>query len=654
VCGICGEITSPGGRADEGLLRRMTRVIAHRGPDDEGFLLEGRAGLGHRRLSIVDLEGGHQPMTSEDGSVWLVCNGEIYNFPDLKEDLIRKGHRFKTRSDNEVIIHLYEEYGEECVKKLRGMFSFALWDARRERLVLGRDRIGQKPMFYALVEGSLIFASEIKALLQDHRLGRRLNPLALHDFLSFKFIPRQEDLFSGVHKLPPASTLVYEKGETRIDRYWELYYRHDEGMTEEEAVGRSDELLREAVRIRLMSDVPLGAFLSSGLDSGLVVGMMSLASEDPVNTFSIGDNIQGFNELPHARLTAERYETNHREFLVEPDAVSILPDLIWNFDGPYADVPSVPMYYVSQIARRYVTVALTGDGGDESFAGYDRYLANYYVNLYRHLPGPIRSRLIPAFLKFFPESTARKSWRQTLRWLNTMSLTPRGEGYAHGISFFSFENDQKEQLYGPEFQEQVRGVNSLEGVLSRYWSDNADDPLDRMTFTDLMVRMPEYSHIKVDRISMMHSLEARSPFMDHKLIEFAATIPPRLKLMKRRRKYILRKLAGSYLPPEILNLTKQGFGSPINRWLREELKGLSHLLLKDSRLVREGFFNQAYIDRLLAEHESSRVNHGYRIWSLVNLETWYRIYFGDRDPESSRENVRDIFGSWSSGSPGRG
>ena len=526
------------------------------------------------------------------------------------------------------------------------MFAFAIWDSAKRRLVLARDRLGQKPLFYARLGSSLIFASEVKALLQDQRLSRRVNALAVHDFLSFKFIPRDEDLFEGIHKLSPAGTLVYENGRITTKRYWELYYQPDYRMTEKEAISRTEELLLESVKLRLMSDVPLGAFLSSGLDSGLVVSMMSCSSSEPVNSFTTGNETQGFNEIPHARMTARMHNTNHREFVVQPDAVGILPDLIWNLDGPYADIPSLPMYYVAKLARQYVTVALTGDGGDESFAGYDRYVANHILNIYRRIPRIIRSKVIPIFLKLFREKAARKSWEQTLRWLNSTSLTAKRESYARGISFFSFENEQKDQLYSPEFREKVAGVSSLEGILSRYWSDHAEEPLNRMTFTDTMIRMPEYSNIRIDHISMMHSLEIRSPFMDHKLVEFAATIPPHLKLKGRRRKYILKKVAESHLPEEITNLPKLGFSSPINLWLRGELKGLAYGLLKDPLLVKHNLFNQPFIDRLLDEHASCQVNNGFKIWSLINLETWYRMYFGDPNLEKSRENVKELFHSW--------
>lgn len=645
MCGICGEVceTNRGGGVDPGRIKKMCRALTHRGPDDEGYYFDQTVGLGHRRLSIIDLDTGHQPISNEDETIWVVLNGEIYNYKGLNEKLVQSGHRFKTRTDTEVIVHLYEEAGIDCIKTLRGMFALALWDSRKKQLILARDRIGQKPLFYTETPNALLFASEAKALLQHNLISREVNPLAVHDFLSFKFIPCQEDLFKNIYKLPPASTLIYQNGEIQINRYWELYYRPDPDMTEEYATQRSEELLFDSVKLRMMSDVPLGAFLSSGLDSGLVVSMMSRASHERVNSFSIGSNSEGFNELPHARLIARKNNTNHREFIVNPDAISILPDMIYHMDGPYADVPALPMYYVSKLARKYITVTLTGDGGDELFAGYDRYIAGQILQLYRLVPMFLREKMIPRLLSFFKERTARKSWRQTIRWLNSMSMVPKQEAYARGISFFSFENEQKEQLYTPDFKNRIGMVNSMDGIISRYWSDHAHDPLERMCYSDIMVRLPEYSHIKVDRISMMHGLEARSPFMDHKLIEFSATIPSRLKLKRKKRKYLLRKLATSYLPSEVLNLPKQGFGSPINRWLRGELKKLSHTLLKSALLVKDGYFNQAYIDRLLAEHTSRKINNGNKIWGLVNLEAWYRIYFGGPSIEDSRDNVKDIF-----------
>ena len=651
MCGICGEVGSAYGyTVDKGLIKKMTDALAHRGPDDEGYHVYEMVGLGQRRLSIIDLATGHQPIANEDETIWVVLNGEIYNFQTLREELQRSGHHFSTNTDTEVIVHLYEEEGVDCLKKLRGMFAIALWDVTRQTLLLARDRLGKKPLFYAPLAQSLIFSSEVKSLLADQRLSRQLNPLAVHDFLSFKFIPRQDDLIAGVHKLPPASYMIYRNGEMSVERYWQLDYVTDQRMTEEEAVARTEELLAESVRLRMISDVPIGAFLSSGLDSGMIVAMMSRMSPTPVNSFSIGDKAEGYNELPNARLIAEQCRTNHNELVVHPDAVKILPDLIWHLDGPYADVPALPMYYVAKLAREHVKVVLTGDGGDESFAGYDRYIANLLLAKYRtFLPLALRQKVIPAFLNLFREKTERKSWRQSWRWFNTMSTLPDDESYARGISFFSFQNEDKELLYTDGFKKMIDGNNSLDGILSRFSEERVHDPVDKMTFCDLMIRVPEYSNIKIDRITMMHGLEARCPFLDHKLIEFAATIPTRIKIKHLNRKHLIKKLAGKYLPKKIVKLPKQGFGSPINTWLRGELKGLTDGLLKNSLLVRDGLFNRQYIQTLLDQHASQRMNNGTRIWGLVNVEVWYRINFGDRSPEAMKENLKDLFHAWQYG-----
>ena len=648
MCGICGEAGKADGyQVDAARIQKMTDALSHRGPDDAGYHVHRMIGLGQRRLSIIDLSTGHQPIANEDRTIWVVLNGEIYNFQPLREELLRAGHRFSTSTDTEVILHLYEEEGVDCLNRLRGMFAIALWDDREKLLLLARDRLGKKPVFYSQLPQSLIFSSEVKSLLTDERLARRLNPLAVHDFLSFKFIPRQDDLIEGVHKLPPASYMLYRNGEMTIRRYWNLEYSPDARMTEEEALARTEEILAESVRLRMISDVPIGAFLSSGLDSGMIVALMSKMSPDPVNTFSIGDSTQGYNELPNARLIAEHCRTNHNELVVHPDAVKILPDLVWHLDGPYADVPALPMYYVARLAREHVKVVLTGDGGDESFAGYDRYIANLLLAKYRNLlPLVIREKMIPAILNLFREKTERKSWRQSWRWFNTMSMLPDSESYARGISFFHFQNEDKERLYTDAFKQMVRGHNSLDGILSRFADDRVRDPVDKMTFSDLMIRVPEYSNIKIDRITMMHGLEARCPFLDHKLVEFAATIPTRIKLRHLNRKHLIKKLAGKYLPKKIVGLPKQGFGSPINTWLRGDLKGLAEGLLHSSMLVRDGLFRKEYIQTLLDQHASQQFNNGTRIWGLINVEIWYRINFGDRSPLEMKENLKDLFHGW--------
>lgn len=644
MCGICGEVGNRYGYSVDALLiNHMTDSLTHRGPDDEGYYVHEMVGLGQRRLSVIDLQTGHQPISNEDGTVWIVLNGEIYNFKILREELLRAGHTFKTASDTEVIVHLYEENGADCIKKLRGMFAFALWDDKKKLLMLGRDRLGKKPLFYAHHDESLLFASEIKALFCDNRIQRKLNPSSLHDFLSFKFIPQQEDLFKGIFKLPPASYLLVQEGKIKSFCYWNLEYKTDYSMSEEDAVAGSEEILAQAVQSRMISDVPIGAFLSSGLDSGMIVALMSKFSSNPVNSFSIGDKTEGFNELPGAKIISDKFHTFHNELLVHPEAIKILPDLIWHLDGPYADVPALPMYYVAKLAREHVKVVLTGDGGDESFAGYDRYIANKVLTRYRCLPVTLRKKFIPAFLSLFKEKTARKSWRQTLRWFNTMSMVPENESYAHGISFFSFENDSKNQLYTDNFRQTVTGMESMEGILSRFSDNQILESLNKMMFCDLMIRVPEYSCIKIDRITMMHGLEARSPFLDHELVEFAATIPPGLKLKNGKRKYLLKQIAKKYLPADIVQLPKKGFGSPINSWLRGELKNFSCNLLQNSLLVKHNLFNQQYINTLLDSHAAQRVNNGNKIWSLVNLEIWYRINFSNQHPELAKENLKDLF-----------
>ncbi|MBB5346585.1 asparagine synthase (glutamine-hydrolyzing) [Desulfoprunum benzoelyticum] len=655
MCGICGEVgRAYGYRVERALIGRMTDALSHRGPDDDGYHVHEMVGLGQRRLSIIDLSTGHQPIANEDQTIWVVLNGEIYNFQALREQLLQAGHRFSTNSDTEVIVHLYEEEGVDCLNRLRGMFAIALWDEKEKTLLLARDRLGKKPVFYAQLPQSLIFSSEVKSLLVDDRLGRHLNPLAVHDFLSFKFIPRQDDLIAGVHKLPPASYMIYRNGEATIRRYWQLQYATNTSMTEEEALAGTEQILSESVRLRMISDVPIGAFLSSGLDSGMIVALMSRMSPDPVNTFSIGDQTQGYNELPNARLIAEQCRTNHNELVVHPDAVKILPDLIWHLDGPYADVPALPMYYVAKLAREHVKVVLTGDGGDESFAGYDRYIANLLLAKYRSwLPGLIREKIVPAVLNLFKEKTERKSWRQSWRWFNTMSMLPDNECYARGISFFHFQNEDKELLYTDAFKAMVRGHNSLDGILSRFADDRVHDPVNKMTFSDLMIRVPEYSNIKIDRITMMHGLEARCPFLDHKLVEFAATIPTSIKIRHLRRKHLIKQLAKRYLPPKIVGLPKQGFGSPINTWLRGDLRGLAEGLLHNSKLVKDGLFRQDYIQTLLHQHASQQFNNGTRIWGLINVEIWYRINFGDRSPVEMKENIKDLFHAWQYGQAGK-
>jgi asparagine synthase (glutamine-hydrolysing) len=624
MCGICGKLNFDGQPVDETLIRRMEDVLFHRGPDGRGSYVEGSIGLGHRRLSIIDLSTGDQPMSNEDGSIWIVFNGEIYNFPELTRELQARGHRFKSRSDTEAIVHLYEEYGAGCVKKLRGMFAFALWDERERRLLLARDRAGKKPLFYRLTADSLAFASEIKAILQDPAVPRELDVQAMHDYLTYQYVPPPATIFKGINKLPPAHTLVWEKGQVRIERYWDLYYTPKLAISEEEAAQHLRELLREAVRMRLISDVPLGALLSGGIDSSFVVALMAELMDQPVQTFSIGFAEQDFDELPYARIVAERFATDHHEFIVRPDALEVLPELIWRFDEPFADSSALPTYYVSKITRQHVTVALNGDGGDESFAGYPRYLGFRIVRLYQLLPRPLRERLIGGVLAALPTLTARPGFWYLLARLNEISLASEAGLYAQSVIFFN--DNRKLALYSPALRDELQARDSLDYILHYFGDDQATEFVDQMLYSDVMTYLPGALLVKMDRMTMAHSLEGRSPFLDHELMEFAASLPADFKLRGRTLKYLLKQAGEGILPPEILHRAKQGFSVPLNYWFRGELRGFLQEVFAAPRLVAEGYFNGETLARFLREHLEGRADHSHRIWALLCLELWYRMF----------------------------
>jgi asparagine synthase (glutamine-hydrolysing) len=624
MCGICGKLNFDGRPVGETLIRRMEDVLFHRGPNGRGSYVQGPIGLGHRRLSIIDLSSGDQPMSNEDGSIWIVFNGEIYNFPELTRELQARGHRFKSRSDTEAIVHLYEEYGVDCVKRLRGMFAFALWDGRERRLLLARDRVGKKPLFYRLAADSLAFASEIKAILQDPTVPREMNVQAMHDYLTYQYVPPPATIFKGINKLPPAHTLVWEQGQVRIERYWDLYYTPKLKLSEEEAGQRLRELLRQAVRMRLMSEVPLGALLSGGIDSSFVVAIMAEMMDQPVKTFSIGFAERDFNELPYARIVAERFATDHHEFIVRPDALAVLPELIWHCDEPFADSSALPTYYVSKITRQHVTVALNGDGGDESFAGYLRYLGFRIVQLYQLLPRPLRERAIGGILAALPSLSVRPGFWHRLARLNEISLAPAAELYAQSITIFN--KDRKFALYSPALQDELRGQNSLDYMFHYFGNDHATELVDQMLYSDIMTYLPGALLVKMDRMTMAHSLEGRSPFLDHELMEFAASLPADFKLRGRTLKYLLKRAGEGILPQEILHRGKQGFGVPLNYWFRGELRDFLQEVFAAPRLVAEGYFNGESLTRILREHIEGRADHSYRIWTLLCLELWYRMF----------------------------
>jgi len=641
MCGICGQVVKePGTRASGELLKIMCDCMSYRGPDDEGVHVEGSVGLGHRRLSIIDVSGGKQPLSNEDGTIWIVFNGEIYNFKDLKPDLVEKGHTFRTNTDTEVIVHLYEEYGKSCVEKLRGMFAFAIWDRGTGKLLLARDRLGQKPLFYSDTTGSFLFASEVKAILKDPSVDTSLDTLAMHHYISLRFIPQPMSMFRGVKKLPPGHLLTYEDGHFEIERYWDLNYGPKYEKSEAELVRDLDEILLETVEKHMISDVPLGAFLSGGLDSSMIVAMMSKVSTRPVQTFSIGTVEQDYNELPYAKLVAEKYGTKHREFLVKPDIVNVIPKLIWLMDEP-TDPFAISVYYVARETRKFVTVALGGDGGDESFGGYDRYYGNRIVDYYRLIPSSLRKALVRPLVGRIPESFSRKSLAQKVNWLESMASESDGRRYALSMSFFRFTDTMKQELYTDRMKGEVAGSDVARAILDFYDSTRAEHPVDRMMCVDTMTRMPEYTLLILDRMTMASSLEGRSPFLDHPLIEFMARVPWEMKLKGKTLKYLARQLAREYLPEALLKRDKQGFGFPLARWLRGDLAAMTRNLLFSSRLAEEGYFQGAFIRRLVDEHIAGKTDHHARIWTLLNLEIWFRL-FQDRKSSEPVEEIHSL------------
>lgn len=626
MCGICGKININNREVvDARLIHKMTEVLKHRGPDDEGIYINGNVGIGHRRLSIIDLsKDAHQPMSNEDKSIWIVCNGEIYNFQELRKVLEKKGHIFCSRSDTEVIIHLYEELGTDCVEKLRGMFAFCIWDEKRKRLFLARDRIGQKPLNYAIKNGNIIFASEIKSILQDPEISREVDINALDSYLTYQYVPAPETMFSGINKLPPAHSLVWENGKIKIERYWNLNFQNKINMAEDEFCQRTLDLLTEATKIRLVSDVPLGVFLSGGIDSSAIVGLMSKLSSHPVKTFSIGFEEETFNELKFARKVAKIFATDHHEYIVKPEALNILPKIIWHFNEPFADSSCIPTYYLSKMTRQEVTVALNGDGGDETFAGYERYVANKIANIYNLIPQSIRKNLVSFITTVLPESTRRKDFIKRFKRFAKANDSSRERRYARWMSIF--DDDLKSNLYSEKLKNRLKGIDSWNYLLDAYRQSDANNFIDATLFVDIMTYLPGDLLVKIDISSMANSLEARSPFLDHKLMEFAASIPSNLKLKGWTTKYLLKKALTKILPKDILNRRKAGFGVPIGTWFRQELKDYAYDILLSEKSLKRGYFKKEAIKRILDEHTKGKIDHGARIWSLINFELWHQMF----------------------------
>ena len=577
-----------------------------------------------RRLATIDLQTGKQPIHNEDGTVWVVLNGEIYNYPEIRREMEAKGHQFYTQSDTEAIVHAYEEYGIDVPKHLRGMFAFALWDAREERLLLARDRVGKKPLLYSLVGGKLIFASEFQALLRHPDVSREINFEALNSYLSFMCVPAPQTAFTAIQKLEPGHVLVWQNGAVETNRYWSLDFSRKIALSEEEAAERTVTLLRDAVRVRLMSDVPLGAFLSGGIDSSAIVALMTELSTERVKTFSIGFEEQDFSEIEHARQIAQRLGTEHHEFVVKPDALEVLPSLVRHYGEPYADSSALPTYYLSKMTREHVTVALSGDGGDECFAGYERYAAMRIAEGYNHLPRVLKERVLEPAIAGLPAASATRSPYGRVRRLLGVMGQERTERYLSLICGFSEE--MKAELYTREFRGRTAAASPLAYMQPSFKGNGELDIVDRLMMADTSNYLPNDLLVKVDIASMAVSLEARAPFLDQNVMEFAAILPARYKLRGLTTKFILKRALRGLLPDETLIRRKMGFGVPISHWFRGELKGfLSDTILSDKALGR-GYFIPDVVSQLVDQHANGRRDYAPQLWTLLMLELWHREF----------------------------
>lgn len=626
MCGICGYIYHRSlDRAEVPLLGTLNQTLRHRGPDDSGSAVLSDAGLAMRRLSIIDLVTGHQPMANEDETCWVVHNGEIYNFLDLRRELESLGHSFRSHSDTEVILHSYEEWGPECVNRLRGMFAFAIYDqgsgSGSERLFLARDRVGKKPLYYYRDSKCFVFASEIKAILAHPQVPRRMNRRALPLYLAYGYVPAPHTIFENIYELPPGHLMTVQDGDLVTKTYWDASNAFDRksDLSQEEIIDRLQQLLQESVRLRLVSDVPLGAFLSGGLDSTAIVAYMARLMDQPVKTFAIGfEDDPSFNELEYARLAARALDTDHHEFVVRPDAIDLLPKLVWHYDQPFADSSAIPTYLVAQLTREHVTVALTGDGGDELFAGYERFAAARLAEVYRRTPQIVQS-ILARVLNGLPESTRYDGFVRRARRFAESAPFPLAERYLGWVGIFDTDFIRELLSNGAD----LNIVNHFQGYFQKV---QEADPIGQLLYVNIKTYLPGDLLVKTDRMSMANSLEARCPFLDQELLEFAACIPTALKLRRLATKYILKKALKEQVPQEIIRRKKHGFGVPVGRWFRTDLKSYVREVLLGAEALRRRYFNESAIRRLIDEHQSGTRDHGHKLWALLTFEIWHRIF----------------------------
>lgn len=616
MCGICGIV----GFDDKNLLNKMCDALIHRGPDDSGIFVDSGVGLGHRRLSIIDLKTGHQPVHNEDESIWIVFNGEIYNFKELRKELEDKGHKFYTYTDTEVIVHSYEEYGDYCAEKFNGDFAFAIWDGSRKKLVLARDPIGVKPLYYTVLDGCFLFSSEIKSLLQYREFDKKLNYNALHRYLTFQYTPGPETMIEGIFKLQPGHILWYTNGLLKISQYWDL--NPSETINSESYICNTLlKLLKDSISRRLMSDVPLGAYLSGGLDSSVIVGLMSEMVDEPVKTFSVGFGVgEPVDELKYAKIVSDNFGTEHREVIIRPDAFSRLPEIIWHLDEPVSDPAVIPTYFLSEYTKKYVTVVLTGEGGDEVFAGYEKYKLNMNIErlarFYRKIPSFLSIPAVNACKMLSPEESMVKRQCQFI-------LESGEADYNYVKSTQVFSEADKDDLYSDSLR-QLRKDELVKVVRPHFQKMHKQGFLAQMRYADIKTWLPDDLLMKVDKTTMAHGVEARVPLLDKEIVGFSFGIPAGLKLNGATGKYIFRKLAGSFLPKEITERRKHGFTVPINQWLDGELKDIVSQMLSESSVHRE-YFRYKYIQNMLT-NKTSKQDYSHKLWALLTFEIWHRLY----------------------------
>lgn len=623
MCGICGFV----GFNDQKLLKRMCDVIIHRGPDDHGTFVDRNISLGNQRLSIIDIKKGHQPIHNEDESIFITYNGEVYNFLQLKQDLENKGHKFYTTTDTEAIVHAYEEYGDSFVERLRGMFAFAIWDSKKKRLLLGRDRLGKKPLYYTFVNGKFLFGSEIKSILQCEEIKRKVDYQALYNFLVFRYIPGELTMFEGIKKLLPGHILIYEKGNFSIKKYWDLSYPENlEEKSEEYYSKQLFELLKESVKMRLMSEVPLGAYLSGGIDSSCVVGLMSTLIEEPVKTFTVtfGEGSLA-DESNYARIIAEHFNTDHHEFVVKSETAKLLPQIVWHMDEPNGDPAAIPIYLLSESSKKYVTVVLVGEGGDELFAGYQQYKFMLMGNRYKFLPKKLASwvlkRMPIQFLnRFFEYSSAlgEEGVNRAAQFLNLIGNNPKA--YLSIVSIFTPE--EMKQLCS----DKVNAINNgPEKLVEPFFVDKNQHLLNQMQLFDIKNWLTHLL-IKTDKMTMAKSIEARVPFLDQRFVEFCVTIPPNLRLKGMRDKYLLRKTMSKLIPKTIMKRKKHQFFVPIDVWFERDLKDIINQLLSEDEVKKRGYFKYDYMRKIIQHFQKSRLYYSRQLWNLLIFDIWHRIF----------------------------